>query len=453
VIRRPAPSIGCLILVPFALLVFCLASLPALAEENSLRELRLDNGLYQIQSKYLTLISDSPIDDSGRALATIFDLAIPEWEKTFGVSITDRQAAQVTAYWMFDRQRYVELGILSPEDNFFRHGYQFEDRLFLMNQPSQYYSRHLLLHEGTHWFLWKYAGGNGPPWYCEGLCEWMGTHRWDGRSLQLGVMPELPSEFPYWGRIKMIREDLGGGSAPSLKEVLNYHDTAHRVDAPYAWSWAAVLFFANHPRYRDDFEKLYQNQSDAAKNVTVSAIESWAEDWPKLEFEWELFVRQLDFGFDLSRASFFFPEESWKPLGQSTSRTISAASGWQSTGILCQADQPIELTPKGRVIVKAAQPAKQEPAWQSEPQGLTLEYFEGKPLGQLVGWIAPIPSNSSETRLFETPIDTFSIDRQMKIRPKHSGILLLRVNESPTSLDDNQGDYQLQISPLAGQKN
>ncbi len=68
---------------------------------------------------------------------------------------------------------------------------------WLFVQPSQYYTRHLMLHEATHQFHYLVATGNEAPaaeWYLEGLADYMGQHTWDGEQLQVGVVPLISLE-------------------------------------------------------------------------------------------------------------------------------------------------------------------------------------------------------------------------------------------------------------------
>ena len=62
---------------------------------------------------------------------------------------------------------------------------------WLYDQPTAYYRRHLMLHEGTHVFMVSFLGGCGPGWYMEGTAELFGTHRLDEQSgqLTLRIMP------------------------------------------------------------------------------------------------------------------------------------------------------------------------------------------------------------------------------------------------------------------------
>jgi len=67
----------------------------------------------------------------------------------------------------------------------------------LVVQPSDYATRHLLLHEATHQFHHLAVTGNQPPsgfWYVEGLAEYFAMHNWDGKTLQVGVIPAITLE-------------------------------------------------------------------------------------------------------------------------------------------------------------------------------------------------------------------------------------------------------------------
>ena len=64
--------------------------------------------------------------------------------------------------------------------------------LWLRDQPTPYYRRHLLLHEGTHVFMASFLGGCGPGWYMEGIAELFGTHRLDETTGELDDADHAP---------------------------------------------------------------------------------------------------------------------------------------------------------------------------------------------------------------------------------------------------------------------
>ena len=107
----------------------------------------------------------------------------------------------MTGYVMKSRERFEQAGLVSSKLPPFKSGYSSGDELWLYDQTSDYYRRHLLLHEGTHCFVNDFFGGSGPPWYAEGLAELCGTHRLEDGKLTLGYMPKSRREAPGWGRI------------------------------------------------------------------------------------------------------------------------------------------------------------------------------------------------------------------------------------------------------------
>jgi hypothetical protein len=94
--------------LPVGLLLFmAFCQLKGSAEE-SLRSSRLDNGLFQVESEHLKLVTDSPINESILELLTVFEQALPQWGKEFTVPESRWKEAKVTSYLMFDRNRFVE---------------------------------------------------------------------------------------------------------------------------------------------------------------------------------------------------------------------------------------------------------------------------------------------------------------------------------------------------------
>lgn len=415
---------------------------------QSVRESKLENGLNQLESHHLTLITDLPIDQSIREIPVCFDQAVDQWGTFFRIEPGKYRFGKATTYLMRDRQLFVRLGVLPEENSNFRHGYQYDDRLYVMEQPSEYYRRHLLLHEGTHWFLWKYLGGNGPPWFSEGLCEYFGTHRWNGSQLEPRVIPDHSKAVPYWGRFKMIRDDLQSGAATSLDDVLNFSDTAHRTDAPYAWSWAAVIFFMNHPRCRDDFEELCQASIERSSKATREARRMFEASWPELRQEWTLFVHELDYGTPQDRAVVDFLSVPRRPLERTAKVEVAADAGWQSTGLEVTAQRRFAVKAGGRVVIQRADNDQKESDWQAEPHGITLRYHQGRPLGMLQGMIVPKPTPENGSLLYEQ-WQRFDVESPEPIECRYDGLILMRINESSSTLRDNRGEFHVTISAAA----
>ena len=185
----------------------------------------------------------------------------------------------------------------------FLHGYQQYAEMWVYEQPSDYYRRHLLLHEGTHAFMKWALGGAGPPWYMEGMAELLATHRWQDGDLALGTFPQNRDETPYLGRIKIIRDEMAAGRGKSLEEIMRYDDRAHLNVEPYAWCWGAAVFFDGQSAYREKFRQLRGAVQSSGDEFSASFRTALASQWPQIQRQWQLFVAELDYGYDLARES------------------------------------------------------------------------------------------------------------------------------------------------------
>ncbi|NOX54681.1 MAG: hypothetical protein GXP27_09630 [Planctomycetes bacterium] len=82
-----------------------------------------------------------------------------------------------------------------------------------------------------------------------------------------------------------------------------------------------------------------------------------------------------------------------------------------------------------------------------EPNGVTIRYCRGRPLGLLLATIRrepPLPDASEETMLREIPVGTHAT-----VTAFASGTLYLRVNDFWSELADNSGGLEITIR-LAG---
>ncbi len=126
-----------------------------------------------------------------------------------------------------DRQWKVEAG-----------GYYAPDTktAYLFVQPSEYFTRQLLIHEATHQFHFLAATGNRGPaaeWYTEGLAEYFGMHNWDGKSLTTGVVPSVSLE-DYPAKAAQQLADIEDDAASVALGV-------SRCDRPLAWALVHYL--------------------------------------------------------------------------------------------------------------------------------------------------------------------------------------------------------------------
>ena len=138
-------------------------------------------GIRKLPGKRLTLYTDLAGPEIDR-LPAVFEQAFPQWCRYFKVKEGDQADWHMTGFLMKDKARFVAAGLLPDDLPPFEHGYSRGHDLWLYEQPSDYYRRHLLLHEGTHGFMNTVLGGCGPPWYMEGMAEYLATHRWQRRA-------------------------------------------------------------------------------------------------------------------------------------------------------------------------------------------------------------------------------------------------------------------------------
>ncbi len=207
----------------------------------------------KLSGRHLTLLTDVPPSAEVDELPEVFDRAVAQWGEYFHVPKEKYAAWRVTGYLMQSREAFEFSGLLPRGVPEFKNGYSQGEQLWLHEQKSDYYRRHLLLHEGTHSFMGFAFDSLGPPWYAEGIAELLATHRWSEGRLTLKVFPRAAADVPRLGRIKMVQDAFAAGHAISLPRVMAYDRKAHLENEPYGWCWAAAFFLDSHPAYCDRF--------------------------------------------------------------------------------------------------------------------------------------------------------------------------------------------------------
>ncbi len=74
---------------------------------------------------------------------------------------------------------------------------------------------------------------------------------------------------------------------------------------------------------------------------------------------------------------------------------------------------------------------------------MTIEYYDGRPLGALLG--AMISSTDGAGEGDPSFIRPMLIGLEATFTPKHDGQLFVRVNESPNKLGDNAGELSVNV--------
>ncbi len=393
-------------------------------------------GIRKIAGERLTLYTDLPPSPTVDELPKVFDLAYPQWREYFRVKADRRPDWRMRGFLMKDRQKFQATGLLPDDLPPFNNGYARYHELWFNEQPSDYYRRHLMLHEGTHAFMYSMLGGMGKAWYAEGMAELLGTHHWQNGKLTLRYFPRTREETPYLGRIKLVRDAFAERRAMLFENVLAFDSSSHNRNDAYAWSWAAAAFLDGHPRYQDRFRQLFGHVANLDE-FHQKFLELYAEDWSELTEEWQFFVSSVDYGYNLARAAVVF--KSGEMLtGGGAAVSVEADRAWQSSGLRLEQGQTYQLTAHGRYQV-----ANQPRIWWCEPNGVTIRYEDGLPLGVLLAAVRPDKDQRGPISAFLAPL---AVGLSGVIKPQQSGTLYLRINESPAGLDDNAGSLEVRVT-------
>jgi hypothetical protein len=396
-------------------------------------------GIRKVVGRRLVLFTDLAPDDEVDILPKVFDQAFAQWCAYFGVDPADHADWCMTGFLMADRERFRRIGVMPGSLPPFDHGFAWNYDLWLDEQPSAYYRRHLLLHEGTHGFMNTILRGCGPSWYMEGIAELLGTHHWDGDRLTLSHMPESRERVPMWGRIRKLQDDVAAHRAWQLERVLDYHPRVDPGSESYAWCWALAVLLDRHPRYRERFRQLSQFVLEPGFNDRFRRLfEGELED---LSEEWQVFVANVQYGHDIPRTAISFAPGRPLPDGGEKAQ-VAADRGWQPSGILLERGVPCQIRASGRYQV-----ADQPQIWWCEPGGVSIRYYGGLPLGILLAAVRAEPPQAGQPSGLLEPV---VVGLGTALTPERSGTLYLRINDSPAELDDNAGSLTVTVEKSPG---
>ncbi|MEO0529062.1 MAG: hypothetical protein AAF266_00655 [Planctomycetota bacterium] len=389
-------------------------------------------GLRVIESSHATLVTDVVASPEIDSLPRLIDLGLPQWGERFGVEGDALADWRLRVYLIEDEAKFRSLGLWPDQRSDFLHGLAIGHEVWVRQQPSDYYRRHLLLHEATHSFMMTQLGSCGPGWYMEGIAELCGTHAWDGETLRLAVMPPSREVADDWGRIRLVREAIDAGRFLPIEAVMRIDNRVVLSTETYSWVWALASFLDRHPAYRDRFRK-------ASTWVTSDIFDRrfrrmYARDRQQLDKEWRLFVHTLEYGHDLEREAIDFAEGEALAAGGSRRITLNADRGWQSARVAVEAGETYRITAEGRFTIG------KEPdgtPWPCEPNGITLDYHAGRPLGELLATVDTGPGAFIEA----TPIGSTG-----DYIPPASGTLYLRVNDASNALAENAGQLRVRVA-------
>ena len=405
-------------------------------------------GLRVLEGRRLVLVTDRPArpGDGVAELPAVFDQAFATWCDHYGMSVDDADDWRALGCLVVDRERFRAAGLLPAGVPEFANGFCDGSRFWLMDQSNPAYRRHLLLHEGVHAFTLTRRGLATPVWYTEGIAEYLATHRLerDADGLPRFVatpIPDRPEDVEQLGRIEAIQELRAAGRCPAIEDVLAQPVTDHSAIANYASSWAAVALLANHPTTAAAFAKLERGQLGPNLNEQLGALPAWNPDRAARDFD--AFTDGLDYGWDFSRMAIDWTAAP--PLEAPRELTVAADRGWQNAGVSLAAGKRYALAAHGRVGLGSVtdEASSLVTPLESEPAGISLEWYRGRPIGRLLAAQWGVDQPGSRPRFVVIAEGDAS-----EFTARFDGPVYLRVNDSPRGLTDNTGGYSVSLRPL-----
>ncbi len=392
-----------------------------------------DAGVFVTSGKNIDLYSDIDDDVQRQQWVDLFDGATVQWCKLFNVDIDTTKPWRMTAVIMKDQTRITNAGLIPDDLPEFPAGYNRGHEFWVYLQNDQYYTRHLILHEGTHAFMQWFLGSSGTPWYSEGMAEWVALHSWDGQRVKLNQTITDKSQTPGWGRVNLLKKLLAKGPPKSLDDIFNTPPTAFRDVNAYAWSWAGCEFLAHHRLSKEAFAELPKRLRGSLYRFRENFRAELQPHWQALSRDWYLYIHEVGYGTDIEATAL---NEATK--NDDGSFNITATSSWQSTGITVTTGDAIKITSSGDFIV-----GNTTKPWRCESDGITAEYYGGHPLGKLMGAVI----TDGPEQIVQIPVGNRP-DTGKPLTFTRDGVLALRINESPAKLGDNSGRLKVSIEKL-----
>jgi len=431
---------------------------PSLTARRRLPDDRPDNnaarllaaGIKRYESERLILLTDVS-DEEVSKLPALADRLFEKLTEHFGdlPQAFDGSGFQVTGHLISDEARFRSAGLMPQKGFTFKHGRHLNYQFWIFDSEFDYYRRHLLFHEFIHCFMTCESGMQNIPslWYIEGMAEYFGTHRLhtNGR-IEFGILPEQFDGYEGWGRISELRRTFERRPAanstaaqqlaiPTLNEVMPDTVNNFQQDSQYATSWALCWMLNSHPKYMQLSAALTPMKT---RRKFVRAVAGFRDsDQPRFNVDWLLTIESLLENFDLERSFAVHSDSVFSSVDLAASGpqpiSLRADRGWQDTGLRLVAGDSVKLVCTGRYSVD-----DQPTAWISEPQGVSIRYVRGLPLGQVVATLVRTDGSSLTNRI--------PVGREAILTASENVAVWLQVNDTSDSRSNNLGTADILIS-------
>ena len=416
------------------------------------KQLIAQNKLNIIETPHLILVTDMPWDEDLKLWPEYTNQLIERLCAYFEIDKKQAESWQITAFLMKNNVPFMMSDLLPDFIPQFEYGFSYNSYVWLFYQESRDYQRHLFLHECTHSFMNHFVGGCGPVWYGEGLAEYFGTHRIVTGKLETGIIPRSRNEFPHWGRIKYIQNDLQNGVFVPLFGMLT-SDLKSQDTRSYSWAWAMIWMMSAQPEYKANILKMskqmaninqqaasYRDRSDLFNELYRGLYDD--AQWLTYCSAWAAFVSELDYGCSLSSVT--IADKPVHPLSRPATITVQTNQGWQNTGVQLEQGKTYRIKAQGKFIVRKPQKGiSNSKLWPCEPNGVTIRYVHQLPLGILLGAVVvPDEGFNEKPAGFNNPIP---IGYEKTWTVEETGALWLKINESPAERSDNSGTISVDL--------
>jgi len=407
-------------------------------------------------------------------LVASFDTAVPQWLAFWGVRPQRATNWKIDGFLMRDTAAFRDRGELPARIPEFQNGFATPSTIWVNFQSSDYYNRHLVLHEGVHSLAFELFGGGGPSWYMEGTAELLATHR-DRQSITPGAadgllaqavadfrvndLPMSREESPMWGRYKVVEEARSASRMPTLASVLKLPTQLNGDVDSYTWCWAAAMMLTAYPDTREAFVAASRGGRDTSPAFTTRLYREIGGEWPALRARWRVWLHDLEYGFERERSLVNLSTDDPRDDGNGRTLAIDAGRGWQSAGAWFPAGT-VEISAAGQCVIVAEENVREdgeqaegeedaiERDWISTPAGITVHSHRGDPIGQLQVCVLPIPSSDDKA---VAPLEITALPSESQtIRIERPSWLLFRIHDVPGrdgryQRADNQGGYQVRL--------